>query len=383
MRQAIDECQCHEPPPVGFQLTKAGAQGRGVAEGGEPLEWIGSLVDRFREIVAEHFATATTRNIQRAITHETQQPSFGVAPRLVEAAGVAPDLQQCIMHRVRRQRPLAGDPQRHRVKPRRLQLIHPPEGGAIARRHEPEQDREVRSAGSLFHVSRHARTGVRVVDLPRKTPVPKQPRPPLTISHAEAKTAHLCYGDETGSDAERMIGIVIHVPGAHRTKCKAAVIVLRERVYMKPRGATGGPMRSIRWWRWLALSAACLPALGGVATSRSARAEDALTNQERVVLQSAMAQYIDQHMIGDAFIHLDPKTGDVQRLYPVSQHTMIVRLHEVIVLCADLRTQDGTLVNADFYATKADGQFVVFQSEIGNREPLKALIVKGAASLLE
>lgn len=149
-------------------------------------------------------------------------------------------------------------------------------------------------------------------------------------------------------------------------------------------------MRIFRLWAQAKRLQALLPATAVAAAAAlcllfagPARAADPLSLEERATLQSAMAQYIDQHMIGDAFMHLDPRSGEVQKLYPVSQHPMIVRLNKVIVLCADLRTEDGKLVNADFYATKEAGQFVIFQTEIANREPLQALLMKGAASLLE
>ena len=136
----------------------------------------------------------------------------------------------------------------------------------------------------------------------------------------------------------------------------------------------------IRWWRGLLVLAAC----SVIAMTSGARAADGqLSTADRVALQSVMAQYIDQHTVGDAFLHVDTKTGAIQKLYPATQHPMIVRLNQVIVLCADLRTQDGQMVNADFYATRDAGQFVIFQTEIGNRAPLQALIIKGAASLLE
>lgn len=139
-------------------------------------------------------------------------------------------------------------------------------------------------------------------------------------------------------------------------------------------------MRYARAIRGLAL-AATLVAVAmrpGVAT-----AGDTLSTADKVALQSTMAQYIEQHTVGDAFLHVDPATGVVQKLYPVSQHAMIVKLNDIVVLCADLRTQDGKTVNADFYAAHEGGQFVIFQSEIGNRAPLQALLMKGAASLLE
>lgn len=117
--------------------------------------------------------------------------------------------------------------------------------------------------------------------------------------------------------------------------------------------------------------------------ARSAAAAEPLSTADRVALQSTMAQYIEQHTVGDAFLHVDPKTGLTEKLYPATQHPMIVRLNDVIVLCADLVTKDGKTVNADFYAARDNGQFVIFQTEIGNRAPLQALVMKGAASLLE
>lgn len=128
---------------------------------------------------------------------------------------------------------------------------------------------------------------------------------------------------------------------------------------------------------------ALLLATGGIARPDAAAAAEPLTTADKVALQSSMAQYIEQHTVGDAFLHVDPVTGAVQKLYPATQHPMIVRLNDVVVLCADLRTKDGKTVNADFYAARDNGQFVIFQTEIGNRAPLQALVMKGAASLLE
>jgi hypothetical protein len=134
-----------------------------------------------------------------------------------------------------------------------------------------------------------------------------------------------------------------------------------------------------RWWHApLVLITVTIAAL---AAGRAA--EPALSTADRVALQSMMAQYIEQHTVGDAFLHVDPRTGTVVKLYPATQHPLLVRLNDVIVLCADLRTSDGQMVNADFYATRDGGQFIIFQTEIGNRAPLRALILKGAASLLE
>jgi len=123
-----------------------------------------------------------------------------------------------------------------------------------------------------------------------------------------------------------------------------------------------------------------LAALGRPAAIMAA---EPLSTADRVALQSTMAQYIEQHTVGDAFLHVDTKTGEVQKLYPATQHPMIVRLNDIVVLCADLVTKDGKPVNADFYVTRDNGQFVIFQTEIGNRAPLQALVMKGAASLLE
>ena len=138
-------------------------------------------------------------------------------------------------------------------------------------------------------------------------------------------------------------------------------------------------MQRFRIVRVLALALA-FALIGAV---RPAAAAEPLSTADRVALQSTMAQYIEQHTVGDAFLHVDPHTGEVQKLYPATQHPMIVRLNDVVVLCADLVTKDGKSVNADFYAARDNGQFVIFQTEIGNRAPLQALVMKGAASLLE
>jgi hypothetical protein len=133
----------------------------------------------------------------------------------------------------------------------------------------------------------------------------------------------------------------------------------------------------------IVLAVAFALTLALAATARPGVAAEPLSTADRVALQSTMAQYIEQHTIGDAFLHVDPHTGEVQKLYPATQHPMIVLLNNVVVLCADLMTKDGKSVNADFYATRDNGQFVIFQAEIGNRAPLQALLMKGAASLLE
>lgn len=137
-------------------------------------------------------------------------------------------------------------------------------------------------------------------------------------------------------------------------------------------------MRQLRMIRGVVFGAALV-----LVAPLAATAEEPLTTSDRVALQSTMAQYIEQHTVGDAFLHIDPRTGELEKLYPSTQHAMIVRLRDVIVLCADLRTKDGQNVNADFYAARDNGQFVIFQTEIGNRAPLQALLMKGAASLLE
>lgn len=140
-------------------------------------------------------------------------------------------------------------------------------------------------------------------------------------------------------------------------------------------------MRYLRLIQCLALAA--MLAFGTMARPGTAMAGDTLSTADRVALQSTMAQYIEQHTVGDAFLHVDPVTGSVEKLYPATQHPMIVKLNNVIVLCADLRTKDGKTVNADFYAARDNSQFVIFQTEIGNRAPLQALLMKGAASLLQ
>ena len=50
---------------------------------------------------------------------------------------------------------------------------------------------------------------------------------------------------------------------------------------------------------------------------------------------------------------------------------MILSMGDDYVLCTDFRDPDGKFVNVDYYMTSRDGKYVVFQTEIDNRAPLK------------
>lgn len=108
-----------------------------------------------------------------------------------------------------------------------------------------------------------------------------------------------------------------------------------------------------------------------------------LTTAQQVRLQSAMARYIDQHSVGDAYLHVDLATGVLKKYYPAIQHPMIVQLKDVLILCADLRDESGKAVNIDFYAMPHGDDYTIFQAELGNRAPLDSLVMKGIAAMLQ
>jgi len=70
----------------------------------------------------------------------------------------------------------------------------------------------------------------------------------------------------------------------------------------------------------LVLAAALLAA-------RTAAAQS-LSTASQVGLQSAIAHYIDDHSVGDAYLHVDLGSGVIKTYSPATQHPMIVRLRE-------------------------------------------------------
>ena len=100
-------------------------------------------------------------------------------------------------------------------------------------------------------------------------------------------------------------------------------------------------------------------------------------------LQAAMQRHIDRSLIDGALPYLDLESGEVTDLYPTEAHPMIFTIGEGYVLCADLRTMEGTSRPVDFYLMPSGRRYKIVRIEIDNRPPLKALMKAGVAVRLK
>lgn len=109
----------------------------------------------------------------------------------------------------------------------------------------------------------------------------------------------------------------------------------------------------------------------------------ALTVQDKVQLQSAMAAHIERNMVDGVIPHVLLKDGVVVDLVPTKAHPMILSFGERYVLCTDFRDPEGRFVNVDFYVAKGSEGYVIFQTEIDNRASLEALMKAGKVAMVE
>jgi hypothetical protein len=98
---------------------------------------------------------------------------------------------------------------------------------------------------------------------------------------------------------------------------------------------------------------------------------------EKASLQAAMFQHIDRQLVQGSFLHVDFKSGVVEKLSPAKAHPMMLKMGNHYVLCTSFRRADGKDVNVDFYAARREGGYSIFHTEIDNRGPLMALIKAG------
>ena len=117
----------------------------------------------------------------------------------------------------------------------------------------------------------------------------------------------------------------------------------------------------------------------GVAVVASAKSN----SHVKASLQVAMQQHIDRSLVNGAYLYLDPATGSVNKLYPVSPHPMIMRMGEFFVLCADFRNDQGTTVNIDFYLAQAGRRYVVFHTAVAQRDMLERWMKAGKIERLD
>lgn len=128
-----------------------------------------------------------------------------------------------------------------------------------------------------------------------------------------------------------------------------------------------------------ALSAALLLSLTAAPAALLAAPDAALAT----ALQATMQQHIDRSRVNGAFLALDLKSGKLRRLAPGAAHPQIFAMQDGYVLCADMRDEAGNNINVDFFVARKGQGFVVYQSEVDNRDAFRALIKQGVAKRLE
>ena len=117
-----------------------------------------------------------------------------------------------------------------------------------------------------------------------------------------------------------------------------------------------------------------LPAVAGVGGDSTA---------DKVRLQAAMQRHIDSLTIDGAVLHLDMASGEVIELFPTQAHPLIMTMGDHFVLCAELKDAAGRSLPIDLYVAAADGRFVTFRTEIGNRSPLQEMMKRGQVKPLK
>jgi hypothetical protein len=111
-------------------------------------------------------------------------------------------------------------------------------------------------------------------------------------------------------------------------------------------------------------------------------ASEPLSAGERAELQAAMFHHIDQQLVDGSFLWLDSTDGKVTKLAPAKAHPKILRMGEHFVLCVDFRNQQGKDVNVDFFVARSGEAFVVFHTEIENRDVVRGLMKAGRITAL-
>tara|TARA_S200002703_G_scaffold136944_1_gene126505 strand:+ start:282 stop:686 length:405 start_codon:yes stop_codon:yes gene_type:complete len=107
-----------------------------------------------------------------------------------------------------------------------------------------------------------------------------------------------------------------------------------------------------------------------------------LTLAEKASIQASMQRHVDGKLVDGALLYLDQKTGEVQRLHPITAHPMILTMGEHYVLCFDFRDDAGENVPVDYYMARRDDAYVVFHTAIADRAFLKRLMSDGKIARL-
>jgi hypothetical protein len=103
---------------------------------------------------------------------------------------------------------------------------------------------------------------------------------------------------------------------------------------------------------------------------------------DKALLQAGMQKHIEDHLVQGAYLHLDGKSGKVQKLFPDTPHPMILTMGEYFVLCSNFRDAKGKEINVDFYMARKGSGYMVFKAAVEDRDSLKRLMRNGMVSRL-
>lgn len=92
--------------------------------------------------------------------------------------------------------------------------------------------------------------------------------------------------------------------------------------------------------------------------------------EQKAALQVVMQQHIQTSLVDGAYLHLDRKTGEIRKLYPVRAHPIILQVGKFFVLCSDFRDRSGKSANIDFYIARQKNSYAVFQTVVDDRARL-------------
>jgi hypothetical protein len=124
-------------------------------------------------------------------------------------------------------------------------------------------------------------------------------------------------------------------------------------------------------------------ALLAILITSGAFADQISTLSQKAALQAAMQKHIERGLVDGAYLHFDLSSGVVRELAQVKAHPVILMMGEYFVLCSDFRDKAGKAVNIDYYLARRGKSYVVFHSEVDNRDQLMALIQKGKVTHLK
>ena len=108
-----------------------------------------------------------------------------------------------------------------------------------------------------------------------------------------------------------------------------------------------------------------------------------LSAAQKASLQAAMQQHIDRSQVNGAYLQLNTTTGEVDKIFPVTAHPMILRMGEFFVLCSDFRDQDNNSVNVDFYMARRGNSYIVFHTAVAERAQLERLMKAGKVVVVD